>query len=83
MLIESPEIHQLSLSKAAGRVGVLNGGLPAWKAQGLPLDEQAVPEAEAQKAVNAAGAQSASSPGYQAALQVCCGLRACCMTHVG
>ena len=55
---------------AAGRVGVLDGGLPAWKAQGLDLDDREVPEAEAQKAAEAASQEPSNASTYQASLQV-------------
>ena len=53
---------------------MLDGGLPAWRAQGLDLDEQEVSESEAHKAGKAAAKPPGAGSSYQATLQVsfCC-----------
>ncbi len=51
------------------RVAVLDGGLPAWKAQGLPVDESPVTD-DVLEAPAAAAANPPASTKYRAKLQV-------------
>lgn len=53
----------------AGRVSVLDGGFPAWAADGLPVDSSPVPDDQ----LSAAGRAATSSPAsthYRAELNV-------------
>ena len=53
-----------------GRVSVLDGGFPAWTAEGFPVDTQAASEEEVDAAAAAARSPNASGA-YPAKLQVC------------
>lgn len=54
------------------RVAVLDGGYPAWKAQGLPIDSSPVSNADVEGPAQAARNPPASTS-YTAKLQVCVG----------
>ena len=51
------------------RVAVLDGGFPAWEAQGLPVDDSSISK-EAVEAAAAACAKPPSTSKYAAHLQV-------------
>lgn len=59
-------MHAIALIHAACRVFVLDGGLPAWKAAGQPIEDGEVAVEVLQAATRAAGAPPAGGSTYVA-----------------